>query len=62
MIADGRAFLSLLFEAAAPTRDITTDEEALDHRWVPLDAAVLEQIDWAFKTHRTLAMELARER
>jgi ADP-ribose pyrophosphatase YjhB (NUDIX family) len=62
VIDDGRAFLSLLFEAETGTREITTDEEALDHRWVPLDIEVLEEVDWAFRTHRTLAMELAEER
>ena len=59
-IENGHAYLSMTFLAHTDNEKVTIDEESLDWKWVPLEEAVLNNIDWAFPNHRKAAFQLSQ--
>ncbi len=58
-LEDGRAFLSCSFIAHTAVEDVVIDEESQDWRWIPIKRSSIEDYEWAFVTHRDLALDLA---
>lgn len=62
LLDDPRSILGMCFTAEVEQDRVELDEESTDHRWVRLEIGELEAVDWAFTSHRDVALELAAAR
>jgi ADP-ribose pyrophosphatase YjhB (NUDIX family) len=61
-LGGGESYLGLCFRGEIVGGDeVVTDHESLEHAWIPLERSALEELEWAFETHRLTALELADE-
>ena len=58
-LGGGESYLGLCFRGEITGGDeVVIDHESQEFAWVPLERARLEELEWAFETHRLTALDL----